>query len=109
VKEIRTHLNLQYPSSPIASEDVIGCHFDSKGLFSVKSAYKVQIDADSSRLGVSSASSVHHSGAGGSFPWQKIWSLECLNKVKIFAWRLAHNSLRLRRKIESGRIELDTR
>jgi hypothetical protein len=106
VKEIRTHLNLQPPSSPIASEDVIGWHFDSKGLFSVKSAYKVQIDADSSRLGVSS---VHHSAAGGSFPWQKIWSLECLNKVKIFAWRLAHNSLRLRRKIESGTIELDTR
>jgi hypothetical protein len=53
-------------------EDVIGCHFDSKGLFSVKSTYKIQIDADSSRLGVSSTSSTHHSRAGGSFPWQNI-------------------------------------
>jgi hypothetical protein len=61
------------------------------------------------RQGVSTASFVHHSGACGSFPWQKNWRLECPNKVKIFAWRLAHNNLPLKRKIESRGIELDTR
>lgn len=35
--------------------------------------------------------------------------MACPNKVQVFAWRLAHNILPLKRKIESRNIELDTR
>jgi hypothetical protein len=35
--------------------------------------------------------------------------MECPDKVKVFSWRLIHNSLPLKRKIEAKGIELDTR
>jgi hypothetical protein len=89
-------------------DGMVGWHFDTKGKFSVKSAYKAYIDDVSDRQGTSSGSP-HHSAAGGSFPWHKIWKMGCPNKVNLFAWRLIHNSLPLKRKIEARGIELDTR
>lgn len=38
-----------------------------------------------------------------------LWSLEVPNKVKHFVWRLAHNSLPLKRKNESRGMEVETR
>jgi hypothetical protein len=35
--------------------------------------------------------------------------MECPDKVKVFSWRLIHNSLPLKRKIEAKGFELDTR
>jgi hypothetical protein len=60
-------------------------------------------------LGSTSESSATPPGSGDSFPWNRIWKMECPNKVKIFSWRLVHNSLPLKRKIEAKGIELDTR
>jgi hypothetical protein len=53
-------------------EDEISWHFDSKGFFSVKSAYKVYIDNDLEGQGSSTGNPSYHSASGGSFPWQKI-------------------------------------
>src|SRR5688572_29153007 len=36
------------------------------------------------------------------FEWHKIWQLKVPNKVKTFIWRLAHNSLQVRRKMWQG-------
>jgi hypothetical protein len=80
-------------------EDFISWHFDTKGMFSVRSSYKVQIGEHTTG----------QESTGYSFPWHKIWKMACPNKVKIFAWRLAHNSLPLKRNIELKGIELDTR
>jgi hypothetical protein len=33
------------------------------------------------------------------FRWDKIWSLEIPNKVRMFVWRLVHNSLAVRRNL----------
>jgi hypothetical protein len=67
-------------------EDEITWLFDSKGIFNVKSAYKVYIDNDLEEQGSSTGNPSYHSASGGSFPWQKIWQMKCTNKVKTFAW-----------------------
>uniref|UniRef100_A0A0A9QEY0 Uncharacterized protein n=1 Tax=Arundo donax TaxID=35708 RepID=A0A0A9QEY0_ARUDO len=46
---------------------------------------------------------------GKALPWKKIWELPCPHKVKIFVWRLAHNSLPIKRNLQSKGLDLDTR
>ncbi|KAE8799427.1 hypothetical protein D1007_25194 [Hordeum vulgare] len=72
-------------------EDSPARSHDSKGNFSVRSAYKMlagkqlpQPDGDSS------------SGVGNNlneFDWKLLWSQACAPKTKQFLWRLAHDSL----------------
>lgn len=61
-------------------EDFIAWHFDSKGLFTVKSAYKVHRESLLRR-----ASSVQvegsHSVMENSSIWSNLWSIECPAKV----------------------------
>jgi hypothetical protein len=75
----------------------------------VRSVYKVYIDNEQEGYGSSDGATVHYPAISTSFPWHKICVLQCLNKAKTFAWRLAHNSLPLKRIIESRGIELDTK
>jgi hypothetical protein len=53
-------------------DDVVGWHFDSKGRFSVKSAYKVFIEDASNGQGSSSEHHGHLSAAGCFFLWYKV-------------------------------------
>jgi hypothetical protein len=92
-----------------AFEDSIAWHFDKRGIFSVKSAYKVHIDNDSCGQGSSEGAMVYNPLTGNTFPWDKIWKLACPNKVKTFAWRLVHNSLPLKQKIQARGMDIDTR
>jgi hypothetical protein len=39
------------------------------------------------------------SGLENVFRWDKIWSLEIPNKVRMFVWRLVHNSLVVRQNL----------
>jgi hypothetical protein len=73
-------------------DDFIAWHFDTKGIFSVKLTYKVCIDNDNGAYGLSNGITVHHPAMGTTFSWHKIKELQCPNKVKVFTWRLAHNS-----------------
>lgn len=43
-----------------------------------------------------------------NFNWKQIWKIRGPNKFKMFVWRLAHNSLANRMKIERVGTELDT-
>ena len=38
----------------------------------------------------------------------KIWSVKLPGKVRVFLWRLAHNSLPLRLNVKRKKVELDT-
>jgi hypothetical protein len=82
-------------------EDFLAWQPDSKGCFTVKSAYRMYV----TRRDGSQQSSSTETG----FEWKKIWQLECPPKIRQFTWRLAHNSLPLRMNLKHRGIECDTR
>lgn len=76
-------------------------------MFSVKSAYKI---CREDRLSKSENGRAQGGGSQGLDPtWEKIWKLECPNKVKHFIWRLAHNSHLLRRNLARRGMQIDTK
>ncbi|XP_073362988.1 uncharacterized protein [Aegilops tauschii subsp. strangulata] len=80
-------------------EDFIAWQFDSKGIHSVKSAYKLHVKTEKQRM---------NGGAGGSSggshnldkcdddSWKRIWKMPCPKNLQLFLWRLKHESLALR-------------
>jgi hypothetical protein len=83
-------------------EDFVAWHYDEKGCFSVKSAYHLYVR---DRRGMIQSSSTQPEGV---IKWEKIWKLSCPPKIKQFIWRLAHNSLPVKRNIKRKGIECDT-
>jgi hypothetical protein len=84
-------------------DDFLVWHYESKGVFTVKSAYK---------LYVQKRDGPQQSGSGPaveSLKWEMIWKLPCPPKIQQFIWRLAHNSLPLRMNIKRRGMECDTR
>ena len=96
-------------SMPICrdAEDFMVWHYDSKGIFSVKSAYRVWLITQDLKSVRSSGASV----AGSCWmkdTWKKLWQLHCPAKVHHFLWRFGHNSHPLHLNIERRGVELDT-
>ena len=83
-------------------EDVYAWHFDSKGMFSVISAYKVYVQNRDG--GLPSASTPLQR----DWEWKELWRLPCQPKIQQFMWRLAHNSLRLKLSMKRRGIDCDT-
>jgi hypothetical protein len=97
---------------PIADnlEDWPAWYFDTKGLFSVKSAYKVAVARIDRLAGLDTSTSGSGSDNKCQFEWYKIWQLKVPNKVKIFMWSFAHNSLPTRTNlVRHGIDDIDTR
>jgi hypothetical protein len=88
-------------------EDWPAWHYDSKGLFSVKFAYKLAVQIRDNKLNKDASSSSSGSLEQGNFKWHRIWQLKLPNKVKMFVWRLTHNSLPVRRNLARRGIQLD--
>lgn len=92
------------------NEDLIAWHFDSKGIFSVKSAYHVlQGLEEQGRQIQRGVSSCRDANSPHDEVWTKIWKLPCPPKIKQFIWRVAHNSLAMKMNIKRRHIDLDTR
>nr|XP_051205578.1 uncharacterized protein LOC127319648 [Lolium perenne] len=72
------------------SEDFVAWHFESSGVFSVRSAYKLGMQPKSQAL--SRGQSSHEAGGERSI-WNLVWKTPVPQKVRIFAWRLATDSL----------------
>jgi hypothetical protein len=90
-------------------EDCIAWHFDPKGNFSVKSAYKVAVMNKNRCTGREAACSREYIANNTvKFEWSKIWKLKADKKLRMFVWRLAHNSLASRMKIQRIGVDLDT-
>lgn len=89
-------------------DDFIAWHFDAKGIFSVRSAYKVHRENIRRR-----ACSEHGQSSSGSDManevWKLIWNLPCPARVHNFMWRLCWNSHPLRMNIARKGVDLDTR
>jgi hypothetical protein len=90
-------------------QDFMAWHYDKRGIFSVKSAYRVAVDsaARESISGLTSSSSAAEEH--GNLDWHKIWSLPLPKKVLHFLWRLSTNSLPLRMKLHHRGMQVDTR
>ncbi|KAJ1282756.1 hypothetical protein BS78_03G076200 [Paspalum vaginatum] len=73
-------------------QDIPAWHADSKGIFSVRSAYKVHKEAirQQSRQGSTSSSSAPSTEEK---MWKQLRKIQCPGKIKHFMWRLAHNTL----------------
>jgi hypothetical protein len=87
-------------------DNVLAWHYDDRGMFSVKSAYRVYRDSLLRRKNQGSA----QGGSNGIVDpmWAKIWKSKCANKVKHFIWRLAHNSHPLRENLVRRGMKIDT-
>lgn len=89
-------------------EDRPAWHFDKKGMFSVKSAYKVAVQRRERGQCRDATGSATCLGVGSAFRWDKIWKMGMPNKVKMFVWRLVHNSLAVRRNLRRRGMKEDT-
>jgi ribonuclease HI len=92
------------------AEDFIAWHFDSKGLHSVKQAYKLQVQlGENERNGgrAGSSTDVSNLDSGGDDRWRRIWKIPCPPKIQMFIWRLAHNTLALRPNLARRGVILD--
>lgn len=89
-------------------DDSPAWHFDSKGMFSVRSAYKVSVEMARREKSSATASMIHIDEAERRF-WKRMWGLPVPNKVKHFVWHLAHDTLPLRANLERRGMDIDTR
>lgn len=97
-------------SIPISEheDDFLAWHFDNKGLFSVKSAYKVHVNMlrrEAHRQSGQGSTSDDHMAK----MFAALWKTTCPPKVHHFLWRLAHNSYPMYMNISRRGVELDTR
>uniref|UniRef100_A0ACD5UXI4 Uncharacterized protein n=1 Tax=Avena sativa TaxID=4498 RepID=A0ACD5UXI4_AVESA len=90
------------------SEDFLAWHPDNRGIFSVKSAYKLHIDL-LLKHSSSAECSLGDNREWRQKVWKQIWKLKCPPKLQHFLWRFGHNSHPLRMNIGRRGVELDTR
>ena len=74
-------------------EDVIAWHFNERGLFSVRPAYKIHREISWMNEGRGDSSSMQETNGEEMF-WKKLWKLDCSGKINHFLWRMGHNSQR---------------
>ncbi|PNT63273.1 hypothetical protein BRADI_4g13676v3 [Brachypodium distachyon] len=89
-------------------EDFAAWHYDSKGIFSVKSAYMVHVYY-LRRAEEGSTSDAPGTVGWKEETWKRLWKLKCPPKVHHFLWRFSHNSHPVRRNLERRGMDLDTR
>jgi hypothetical protein len=90
------------------ADDFVAWHFDSRGIFSVKSAYKVHVEM-LKRSQISQVGQGSEATSVRTEVFKKIWQVQCPPKVHHFLWRLAHNSHPLYMNIARRSVDLDTR
>jgi len=86
-------------------DDSPAWHPDPKGVFSVKSAYALGIRIRDHHNGADASTS---NGEASCFDWKRVWRMNVANKVKVFVWQLAHNSLQVKKNIARRGVKLDT-
>jgi hypothetical protein len=90
-------------------EDFVSWHFDSKGIFSVKSAYKIHVDMER-RASVTQVGQGSTNESLKTEVFHKLWKVQCPPKVHHFLWRFANNNNHpLYMNIARRGVELDTR
>jgi len=83
---VDVHSILSIPLSVRMPRDKLVWTFTSKGNFTVRSAYKIVV-ADSMATHMEGTSN----GEDHITFWRRLWSLNVLNKIKSYAWRVCRN------------------
>ncbi|KAK1668586.1 hypothetical protein QYE76_056745 [Lolium multiflorum] len=86
--DARVILSIKIPVR--ASEDFIAWSAESNGIFSVRSAYRVGVNPTIQRLSQGQSSS---EPSGDRSIWKMVWEASVPQKLRIFAWRVATDSL----------------
>lgn len=89
-------------------DDVLALHYDSKGLFSVQSAYKVQRAHMQQTNRSGDANSVQGGITDENF-WKQLWVTKCPGKIKHFLWRMAYNTLAMQATLVRRGVKRRTR
>jgi hypothetical protein len=90
--------------------NIIAWHFDNKGQFSVKSAYKVFREDLLSKRDRQTGNCSYNTGMSVKEQcWSAIWKLRVPGKIRHFMWRLSHNSHALKVNLERKGVDLDNR
>ncbi|WVZ57425.1 hypothetical protein U9M48_007811 [Paspalum notatum var. saurae] len=87
------------------TEDFPAWHPDPRGLFSVKSAYALGIRIRDQMKGTDASPSAENANG---FDWKKLWRLNVANKVKLFIWQMAQDSLQVKVNIVKRGVNTDT-
>ena len=86
------------------TKDCIAWHFEKNGIFSVRSAYKLAAFYSQS---VQTNPSCSNREAGDRNIWDLIWKAKVPEKVRIFGWRVATNTLATKRNKFKRTLELE--
>ena len=83
--------NIPLPSRQ--QEDHWAWHYDKRGIFSVRSAYKMLVNTRDSRTAWLESSDGRSDRKGEEKEWSELWHVRVPSKLRIFLWRLAKQSL----------------
>ena len=89
-----------------SADDNLAWHYDKKGLFTVKSAYKVAMDIEAKHTTSGIQSGSNSTSNSLSFDWMKLWKIPLPSKIRLFLWRLAHHNLPWRQKLIKRGMEI---
>jgi hypothetical protein len=92
---------LQIPLSMRKQEDCWAWHYERNGLFTVRSAYRMMIEAKKSREDYFEGWASCSDSGKKRKEWIQLWNMKLPSKVKVFCWRLALNSLPTTSVLES--------
>ena len=84
---------MNIPLSTRLQEDFYAWHYDNRGIFSVKSAYRMLTGIKFLRGNWIQHDASTSEQASTKRDWTRLWKARVPSKVRVFVWRLAHSSL----------------
>jgi hypothetical protein len=77
------------PLSTRRQEDFWAWHYDKRGVFSVRSAYRMLVDTRTRRTAWLEENAGMSNIKGEERSWTALWNIKIPSKLKVFLWRLA--------------------
>ena len=84
---------MSIPLSFRVQQDFWAWHYDKRGIFSVRSAYRMLSAIKFQREDWLEHRTGHSNIAAYNKSWSLLWKVKVPSKVRLFAWRLAHTSI----------------
>ena len=97
VRSVFTHFDVEeiikIPLCTRKIPDFLAGHEESKGVFTVRSAYRMILRTKLSREGWIEEEAGTSGNESGSNQWSSIWHIKVPSKLRMFVWRLARQSI----------------